>query len=141
MRTSVITPYTAYLRVYEPVQAFPEPARARWRRYVSSGATLDRIAGSQAEHQQALAGLLATPPLLVPAHESTDAYGLIVDGSVLLCPVQTRLRCWRAIAEIRKQGSSQWPRDHCGQFNDSYARQGRRRFVRHVSYVLCSRMP
>lgn len=103
MRTSVITPYTAYLRVYEPVQAFPEPARARWRRYVSSGATLDRIAGSQAEHQQALAGLLATPPLLVPAHESTDAYGLIVDGSVLLCPVQTRLRCWRAIAEIRSE--------------------------------------
>ena len=103
MRTSVITPYTAYLRVYEPVQAFPEPARARWRRYVSSGATLDRIAGSQAEHQQALAGLLATPPLLVPAQESTDAYGLIVDGSVLLCPVQTWLRCWRAIAEIRSE--------------------------------------
>jgi len=103
VRTSVITPYTAYLRVYEPLQAFPEPARARWRQYVGSGATLDRIDGSQAEHREALAGLLATPPLLVPAHESADAYGLIVDGSVLLCPLQTRLRCWSAIAETRDQ--------------------------------------
>lgn len=99
----MITPYTAYLRVYEPVQAFPEPERARWRQYVSSGATLDRIAGSQAEHREALAGLLATPPVLVPAHESTDAYGLIVDGTVFLCPLQTRLRCWTAIAETRGQ--------------------------------------
>jgi len=103
VRTSVITPYTAYLRVYEPLQAFPESARARWRDYVGSGATLERIAGSQAEHRQALAGLLATPPVVVPPHESTDAYGLIVDGSVFLCPLQTRLRCWAAIAETKVQ--------------------------------------
>ncbi|NYI05186.1 hypothetical protein [Allostreptomyces psammosilenae] len=35
MRTSVVVPYAAYLRVYEPLVAFPEPERERWRAYVS----------------------------------------------------------------------------------------------------------
>ncbi|CAM5226602.1 hypothetical protein SHIRM173S_09889 [Streptomyces hirsutus] len=31
--SSVIVPYATYLRVYEPLTAFPEPERSHWARY------------------------------------------------------------------------------------------------------------
>ena len=31
--SSVIVPYATYLRVYEPLAAFPEPERSHWARY------------------------------------------------------------------------------------------------------------
>ena len=33
LRTSVRPPYAAYLRVYEPLTAFPEPERSYWQDY------------------------------------------------------------------------------------------------------------
>ena len=33
VRTSVLPPYAAHLRVYEPLGAYPEPERARWQAY------------------------------------------------------------------------------------------------------------
>ncbi|MFB7496007.1 hypothetical protein ACFC09_15145 [Streptomyces sp. NPDC056161] len=93
--SSVIVPYAAYLRVYEPLAAFPEPERGHWARYARRP---DRPS-YQDELRRSLADLLPTPPIPVPVHESGDAFVLDVDGVVCVCPWRTRLRGWQALGE------------------------------------------
>ncbi|MCS0601565.1 hypothetical protein NX794_10070 [Streptomyces sp. LP11] len=93
--SSVVVPYAAYLRVYEPLGAFPEPERAHWTRYA---ARPDRPS-YQDELRRSLADLLPTPPVVVPVHESRDAFVLEVDGVTCVCPWRTRLRGWQALGE------------------------------------------
>ena len=100
MRTSVLTPYAAYLRAYEPLHAFTGAARRRWASYATSGYAPDPVAGAADEHRRALTGLLATPPAVVPPHESRDAFVLTVDGTDFVCPLDTRLRAWSALEEF-----------------------------------------
>ncbi|MFV0135013.1 hypothetical protein ACLGIH_17595 [Streptomyces sp. HMX87] len=94
--SSVIVPYAAYLRVYEPLAAFPEPERGHWERY----ARRTDLPGYQDELRRSLADLLPTPPVAVPVHESGDAFVTEVDGVVCVCPWRTRLRGWQALAEL-----------------------------------------
>ncbi|MFJ1751111.1 hypothetical protein ACIOJD_33510 [Streptomyces sp. NPDC088116] len=94
--TSLLVPYSSYLRVYEPLAAFPEPERGHWRRY----ATRDRTPTAQDELRRSLADLLPTPPIPVPVHESGDAFVVEVDGVVCVCPWRTRLRGWLALEEL-----------------------------------------
>ncbi|MEW2287851.1 hypothetical protein [Streptomyces sp. NPDC047841] len=94
--SSVVVPYAAYLRVYEPLGAFPEPERAHWARYARRS---DRPS-YQDELRRSLAGLLPVPPIAVPVHESGDAFVLEVDGVVCVCPWRTRLRGWQALEEL-----------------------------------------
>ncbi|MFE1323674.1 hypothetical protein ACFW7K_05275 [Streptomyces sp. NPDC058735] len=94
--SSVIVPYASYLRVYEPLAAFPEPERGHWARYARR---TDRPS-YQDELRSALADLVPTPPVLVPVHESEDAFVLEVDGVVCVCPWRTRLRGWQALEEL-----------------------------------------
>jgi len=95
-------PYAAYLRVYEPLAAFPEADRALWVRYASSPtgavARADRLV---AEHRTALAGVISVPPRPVPTDEAHDAFVLEVDGLLHVCPVQSRLRSWVALGQFR----------------------------------------
>ncbi|MFJ6011982.1 hypothetical protein [Streptomyces sp. NPDC092952] len=91
--SSVLVPYAAYLRVYEPLAAFPEPERAHWARYAGRPGTPT----VQDELRRSLADLAATPPAVVPAHESGDAFVAEVDGVVCVCPWRTRLRGWLAM--------------------------------------------
>jgi hypothetical protein len=95
-------PYAAYLRVYEPLDAFPEADRAVWVRYASSptgaAARADRLV---AEHRSALAGVISVPPRPVPADEAGDAFVLEVGGLLHVCPVQSRLRSWVALGQFR----------------------------------------
>ncbi|WP_129308210.1 hypothetical protein [Streptomyces sp. L2] len=91
--SSAVVPYAAYLRVYEPLGAFPEPERAHWTRYARRS---DRPS-YQDELRRSLADLLPTPPVPVPVHESADAFVLEVDGVVCVCPWRTRLRGWQAL--------------------------------------------
>jgi hypothetical protein len=89
-------PYAAYLRVYEPLAAFPEPERSYWAEYARRGdlpAAQDEVAGSRA-------GLLSLPPRAAPARESADAFVATVDGVLCVCPWRTRLRCWQALGEV-----------------------------------------
>ena len=72
--SSVIVPYASYLRVYEPLAAFPEPERGHWARYARRP---DRPS-YQDELRRSLADLLPTPPVPVPVHESDDAFVLEV---------------------------------------------------------------
>ncbi|GGQ64056.1 hypothetical protein [Streptomyces flaveolus] len=94
--SSVIVPYAAYLRVYEPLAAFPEPERGHWGRY----ARRTDLPSYQDELRRSLADLLPTPPVPVPVHESGDAFVTEVDGVVCVCPWRTRLRGWQALGEL-----------------------------------------
>ncbi|GAA3988471.1 hypothetical protein OG252_26900 [Streptomyces sp. NBC_01352] len=94
--SSLIVPYATYLRVYEPLAAFPEPERGHWARYARRP---DRPS-YQDELRRSLSDLLPTPPIPVPVHESGDAFVLEVDGVVCVCPWRTRLRGWQALAEF-----------------------------------------
>ncbi|WP_327324606.1 hypothetical protein OG735_20350 [Streptomyces sp. NBC_01210] len=97
--SSVLVPYAAYLRVYEPLAAFPEPERSHWARY----ARRETTPTAQDELRRSLADLLPTPPVPVPVHESADAFVTEVDGVVCVCPWRTRLRGWLALEELAEQ--------------------------------------
>ncbi|MFI1866900.1 hypothetical protein [Streptomyces jumonjinensis] len=97
--SSVLVPYAAYLRVYEPLAAFRPPEREHWARYVRRG----RTPTAQDELRRSLADLLPTPPVPVPVHESADAFVAEVDGVVCVCPWRTRLRGWLALEELSGQ--------------------------------------
>ncbi|MEX2974861.1 hypothetical protein [Streptomyces sp. C184] len=96
LASSVKVPYMAYLRVYEPLAAFPEPERSHWARY----AKREDTPTAQDEQRRALADLLPTPPVPVPVHESADAFVAIVDEETCVCPWRTRLRGWQALEEL-----------------------------------------
>ncbi|GHI06593.1 hypothetical protein AQI88_19810 [Streptomyces cellostaticus] len=97
--SSVVVPYATYLRVYEPLAAFPEPERTHWARYARRP---DRPS-YQDELRRSLADLLPTPPIAVPVHESSDAFVLDVDGVVCVCPWRTRLRGWQALGDLAEE--------------------------------------
>ncbi|MET7600960.1 hypothetical protein ABZU45_34425 [Streptomyces avermitilis] len=97
--SSVIVPYASYLRVYEPLAAFPEPERGHWARY----ARRPERPSYQDELRRSLADLLPTPPIPVPVHESGDAFVLDVEGVVCVCPWRTRLRGWQALGELAEE--------------------------------------
>ncbi|MFH9401541.1 hypothetical protein [Streptomyces sp. NPDC017638] len=97
--SSVVVPYAAYLRVYEPLGAFPEPERDHWARYARRS---DRPT-YQDELRRSLADLVAVPPIAVPVHESGDAFVLEVDGVVCVCPWRTRLRGWQALDGLAEE--------------------------------------
>ncbi|MEU8757648.1 hypothetical protein [Streptomyces sp. NPDC048659] len=94
--SSVRVPYAAYLRVYEPLAAFPEPERSHWARY----AARTDLPDAQRELRRSLADLVRVPPVPVPARESADAFVLTVEGAVLVCPWRTRLRGLLALEEL-----------------------------------------
>ncbi|MFH8408995.1 hypothetical protein ACH4FX_30005 [Streptomyces sp. NPDC018019] len=96
LASSVMVPYAAYLRVYEPLAAFPEPERSYWARYARRTDTPT----VQDELRRSLADLLPTPPVPVPVHESSDAFVAVVDGVTCVCPWRTRLRGWQALEEL-----------------------------------------
>ncbi|MEU6577683.1 hypothetical protein [Streptomyces sp. NPDC046805] len=97
--SSAIIPYATYLRVYEPLAAFPEPERGHWARYARRS---DRPS-YQEELRRSLADLLPTPPVPVPVQESGDAFVLDVDGVVCVCPWRTRLRGWQALGDLAEE--------------------------------------
>jgi hypothetical protein len=98
---SVVLPYAAYLRVYEPLSAFPEAQARRWLAYVTSADRPRRAGALAAEQEGSLRRLIATPPLAAPECESGDAYVRWSDGITYVCPWQTRLRSWLALARLR----------------------------------------
>lgn len=106
MRTSVVTPYAAYLRVYEPLAAFAAPDRSMWADYVAAGDPLEPASSMIDERSEALSRLSALPPIVTPPRESRTAFVLTMDGSVVICPLQTRLRAWLALEEAVRMSPS-----------------------------------
>ncbi|MFD0856089.1 hypothetical protein ACFQ07_27875, partial [Actinomadura adrarensis] len=101
-----VLPYTAYLRVYEPVTAFPEPARTLWTAYADSRRRPRRIHALAAEHTEAKRRLASSPPVVVPEHESRDGYVRRSNDTIYVCPWETRLRSWLAHSRFRRETPS-----------------------------------
>ncbi|MFF5502559.1 hypothetical protein ACF1E9_09005 [Streptomyces roseolus] len=98
--STLLVPYASYLRVYEPLAAFPEPERTHWSRY----ARRPRTPGAQDELRRSLADLAPVPPVPVPVHESGEAFVAHLDGVVVVCPWRTRLRGWLALRDLVAEG-------------------------------------
>jgi hypothetical protein len=97
-------PFAAYLRIYEPLVAFPEQERERWTAYVARGSVPDPLSAVASEHQATLAAALAVPPLVVPRPDAVDEAFVRVDsrsGSTYVCPWRTVVRSWFALGEFR----------------------------------------
>lgn len=89
-------PYAAYLRVYEPLTAFPDDERERWTAYIHSGAAPDPVTGAAAEHAAGVAELLGQS-----AEKQEQAFVRLVDGRHYVCPWRTQVRCWQALVGFR----------------------------------------
>lgn len=86
-------PYSAYLRVYEPLAAFREPALAAWAMYSDPEASLpDPREVLADELDRVRRGLASTPPVLVPERESDQALVRRIDETTYICPLETRSR-------------------------------------------------
>ena len=100
-------PYAAYLRVYEPLTAFPEPDRSIWAAYAASGKRPRRVGALDVEHTRALWRLIAVPPIIAPTRESRDAYVRRAEDVTYICPWETRLRSWLGFGAFRAGMSEQ----------------------------------
>ncbi|GAA2249482.1 MULTISPECIES: hypothetical protein [Kitasatospora] len=107
VRTSVLPPYAAHLRVYEPLAAYPEPERARWQAYAAThgpDASVPEHSVAPAalvEQRKALAEVVGRTPRALPDRESEQAFVRQLDGVTYVCPWATRLRSWQALDELR----------------------------------------
>ncbi|GAA2398115.1 hypothetical protein GCM10010191_01020 [Actinomadura vinacea] len=99
-------PYAAYLRVYEPVTAFPEPARTLWTAYADSRRRPRGMQALSVEHRDAKRRLVASPPVVVPERESGDAYVRRSQDMLYICPWETRLRSWQSFSRFREETSA-----------------------------------
>jgi hypothetical protein len=96
-----VLPYAAYLRVYEPLSAFGEAEARHWSAYAASAERPRRAGALAAEQDGALRRLIALPPVAAPQRESRHAYVRWSEGVTYVCPWQTRLRAWLALARLR----------------------------------------
>lgn len=95
---AIPAPYMAYLRVYEPLAAFPAGERTEWEAWLRQNPEPKTLAEEQSA---SLRGLVAVPPIAVPENEARTAYVLSDGETALLCPWQARLRSWLALTELR----------------------------------------
>ncbi|AXI78409.1 hypothetical protein [Peterkaempfera bronchialis] len=106
VRTSVLPPYAAYLRVYEPLAAFPEAERAHWQAYAAQrgayAASPDTAPSALDERRRSLAELVTVTPKALPERESRDALVRVADGVTYVCPSRIRLRSWLALEELKE---------------------------------------
>ncbi|PSK99579.1 hypothetical protein CLV63_103304 [Murinocardiopsis flavida] len=101
-----VLPYTAYLRVYLPLDAFSSTDRAYWAHYADSPHRPRRVHTMAAEHAESLRRLVATPPVAAPHEESRHAYVRRSGSELFICPWQTRLRSWLAFRDFHRATSA-----------------------------------
>lgn len=88
----------AYLRVFRPLETFPDDERARWERYILSGGP--RV-GARPVYREESSGPGGPVGLLAVA-DGDDAEIRLVDGTYYLCPWRTRLRVLAGIISFRE---------------------------------------
>lgn len=88
----------AYLRAFEPLDAFPPEERDRWRSYVERGAGVSR---SEAQHTERR---VAAARLLTGRGPLSDDAALVrrVGDRFHLCPLQLELRAASGLRELRR---------------------------------------
>lgn len=92
----VVSP-AAYMRVYEPLAAFPPAERVRWERYASGSGAPSRSLGTRRERESALAATVR--PTLDVSEEGAFIHR--ADGLLFVCPWNTQVRVWQAAVEFR----------------------------------------
>jgi hypothetical protein len=91
--------FAAYLRVYEPLEAFDDERRGYWLRYVREGrviATADGPSRQRATVLEALGSGWSRLPEL-----PDEAYVLHANGGLLVCPWSLRVRVAEAALDAR----------------------------------------
>jgi hypothetical protein len=89
-----VLPYTAFLRVYEPLEAFPEPERSWWEAYAGHAGHLEHAGPSpleQAAHSAAAGQADARRP---PVRGGQNAHVRRFAGRAYICPQRRQLRSW-----------------------------------------------
>lgn len=103
-----ILPYTCYLRVYEPIEAFGTAEQLAWRAYVRQVGGDDRAERAELAHveQRMALARLVSPSWLpsMPREEARHAFLLHADGDTYVCPVDLHLRSWLALGEFVEDG-------------------------------------
>jgi hypothetical protein len=101
-----ILPFTAVLRVYEPVEVL-EVDWALWAGRPESDAGL----GPALEREASLRRAAAVPPAIGPNAEGGEVLLLTRDGRQFGCPWYTRLRCWLTLEDVRDGRGllNKWP--------------------------------
>ena len=90
-------PYAAYLRVYDPLPAFPPGDQAYWRQYVAAERAPRRYEGARLEQEHALRRMLSGR-LPDPGEQ---AFVTARAGVPLICPWRTALRAYEAVEAFR----------------------------------------
>jgi len=90
-----VLPFAAYLRVYDPLIAFPQPDQSRWAAYAGSTERPRRIAALEAEHAESLRRLVPARP---SPEARQNAYVRRFQGKTYICPWQSGLRSWTAFS-------------------------------------------
>jgi hypothetical protein len=114
MARTVLAPYAAWLRVYEPLAAFAEPARSYWVEYVAAADRPSRAELLAEERRAALLRAAAVPARVGPLEELRGAFvlsapllpGLPAAGQSAgpwVCPLDERLRSWLALDSLREE--------------------------------------
>jgi hypothetical protein len=89
--------FTAYLRVYQPLAAFPPRERAEWAAYVEAGQAMPASLLVGREERRGLARALG----LAVGSEREHALVERVGDVVYLCPLRTELRTLQSLVAFR----------------------------------------
>ncbi|HEX5494598.1 MAG TPA: hypothetical protein VFX70_08515 [Mycobacteriales bacterium] len=97
----MIPPYSAQLRVYEPLAAFPAGERRHWEDYLHRGRAPGRVHGPALERAVGLGAALRSAARVPREGDLAEhAYVTYVDGVPLICPWRLTVRCWQAAADL-----------------------------------------
>jgi hypothetical protein len=91
--------FASYLRVYEPLTAFDRDRQVFWRRYAKEGRALGPVEGPARQRTAVLEALGAGWTRLPDLPD--EAYVTEVDGILLVCPWNLRLRVAEAALNAR----------------------------------------
>ncbi len=93
----------AYLRVFRPLDTYPEEERSHWERYIVAGGATRPVRPVYREESLGRGphvGLLASA-------EGDEADIRLVDGSYYICPWRTRLRILASILSLRESAPAE----------------------------------
>lgn len=124
-----MTGAVGYLRVYEPLVAFPEPERANWSRYLAARRAPDRALASRLERAASIAAVVGPSARLPERSLDDEALVLEHEGNVLICPLWTRMRARVELleraavsAELLTAGFPRWVVDSAQQEEQAFRR-------------------
>ena len=88
----------AYLRVFQPLEAFPAHERAHWERYIVRGGRTPPIRPIYRERTTVPEGRIG----LLSSAEGDHADVRVVEGTYFICPWRTRLRELASLLSLRE---------------------------------------